>query len=113
MDRALAHYQNRLKEIQTDEDVIKFGSDLMTKDIQKNIDDVAFTRKHLSGVIRESVINPEDRKSLCDSLTCYISDLRDIIQKTREKLYSIDIQFMEIDQEIKNSEEMKNRICHG
>lgn len=111
LSRALIHYEKRLREMQTDQDVLKLGIDLVKNDLATNAKEAESTLQQLDIVLKESVIPIEDRKILCLALTCYIDDLKLTIETTRTKMDKLNIPFKEIEVEITNADNIRNKIC--
>lgn len=109
--RALKHYAKRLREMQENEDVLKFGIDTVKNDLETNAIDSEFTEKALDKLLKESVIPDEDRKTMCLALTCYINDLNLTMETTRVKMGNFNIIFKEIEAEKEKAEELRSRIC--
>ena len=109
--RALTHYEKRLKNAQTDQDILKFGIDIVKNDLEHNIRDSEQIRKFLGSILKEDAISNNDRRIICLALSCYIIDLKSTIETAKTKLNKLNLTFEEIQTEIEKADEMKDGVC--
>jgi hypothetical protein len=109
--RALTHYETRLKNAQTDQDILKFGIDIVKDDLENNIKDSEQVRKFLGSILKEDAISNNDRRIICLALSCYIIDLKSTIETTKTKLNNLNLTFDEIQTEIEKADEMRDGVC--
>jgi hypothetical protein len=109
--RALTHYEKRLKIAQTDQDILKFGIDIVKSDLENNIKDSEQIRKFLGSILKEDVISNNDRRIICLALSCYIIDLKSTVETAKTKLNKLNLTFNEIQTEIEKADEMRDGIC--
>ena len=109
--RALTHYEKRLKNAQTDQDVLKFGIDIVKNDLENNIKDSEQIRKFLDSILKDGAISNNDRRIICLALSCYIVDLKSTIETTKTKLNKLNLTFKEIQTEIEKADEMRDGIA--
>ena len=108
--RALTHYEKRLKDAQTDQDILKFGIDIVKNDLGNNIKDSEQIRKFLDSILKEGAISNNDRRIICLALSCYIIDLKSTIETAKIKLNKLNLTFEEIQAEIEKADEMRDGI---